>query len=376
MPRLRLTIAALLLLALPQLVFAAGGCLLQASSPGAYAARFWPDRVVLTYSTAAPVSVAVQLPAASRWAILDEQPLAATLLKWDKPASCATLSLPSGDHTVIVGWAGSYAKPAPNQQIPVLLDGKPVGALACQFNLEKLQATGTVSLPIGTVRARLAGPKPPAQPALTIGATVAQAWMASAGGCAAGNTFAVNDATPITLVVSAYNILKPPFTALELQTAQAALEPKRLEKMPEQGLLIEAEDFSSEGLGKVELSTKHFDIHGGKCVMGNSGDGHWLEYRFKLDRPGQYDLFIRSATQEPFDLRSITVDGKTPPGLGLIKFPGTGGWGYSTSEWAALQMTGLDKAPSLKLEAGEHVLRITGEGSTHLNLDYLMLVSR
>lgn len=375
MPRLRVTIAALLILALPQLV-AAAGPLLEATTPGAYAARFWPDRVVLTYSTAAPVSVTVQLPAASRWAVLDDKPLAPGMLKWEKIASSATVSLPSGDHTVVIGWAGSYVKPAANQQIPVLLDGKRVGVLACDFDLEKLQATGIVTLPVGTVRARLAGLKSPAQPLLTIGTAGAQRWTATADSHEASNTFAVGDATPITLVIPAYKLLKPPLTALELQTVQAASEPIRLEKMPAQGLLIEAEDFSGEGQGKVEASTRHFDLHGGACLMTNSGDGHWLEYRFKLDQPGRYDLFVRAATQEPFDLRSVTVDGRTPTGLGLIRFPGTGGWGYSASEWAALQLTGREDAPSLQLAAGEHVLRLTGEGSTHLNLDYLMLVPR
>lgn len=72
----------------------------------------------------------------------------------------------------------------------------------------------------------------------------------------------------------------------------------------------------------------------------------------------------------------MTIDGKTPEGLGLVKCPGTGGWGYSKSEWAALRLTGVPGAPSLVLTAGEHLLRVTGEGNSHLNLDYLLLLAK
>ena len=352
------------------------GCLLKASSPGAYAVRFWPDRIVLTYSTEAAVTVSVQLPAAAKWAVLDEAPLALGKAKWDQASSSATADLPAGDHTLLLGWAGSYAKPAANQKLPVLLDGKPVGSLNCHFDLEKMTAEGTALCPVGTVRVRLAGLKAGLQPVLTLGANAVNEWVAGSGGVEAAKPVAVQDATPLSLVIRSYNLLKSPVSAVELQTVQAALEPRRLEKMPEQGLVIEAESSVNEGLGKVEVSTKHFDLHGGKGIMGNSGEGHFLEYKFTLDKPGTYDLYMRAATQEPFDLRSLQIDGKTPAGLGLVKFPGTGGWGYSAAEWAALQLTGSEKAPSLKLEAGEHTLRITGEGSTHLNLDYFALLGR
>ena len=349
------------------------GCLLKASSPGAYAVRFWLDRIVLTYSTETPVTVSVQLPAATKWAVLDEAPFAVSQVKWDQPTTSATAALPAGDHTLLLGWGGSYARPTPNQKIPVLLDGKPIGSLSCHFDLEKMTAEGTAQCPVGTVRVRLTSLKTGLQPVVTLGANVAGEWVARSGGVEATRPVAVQDVTPLSLTIRSYNLLKTPVSAVELQTLQAALEPRRLDKMPDQGLVIEAESFVNEGLGKVEVSTKHFDLHGGKGIMGNSGEGHFLEYKFTLDKPGAYDLYMRSATQEPFDLRSLQLDGKTPAGLGLVKFPGTGGWGYSAAEWAALQLTGSEKAPSLKLDAGEHTLRVTGEGSTHLNLDYFVL---
>jgi len=342
------------------------GCLLKASVPGAYAVRFWPDRIVLAYSTEAPVSVSVQLPAAAKWAVLDEAPLAIGKVTWDKAARSVAADLPAGDHTLLLGWAGAYAKPPANQKIPVLLDGKPAGSLSCHFDLQQMTAEGTAQCPVGTVRARLLGLKAGLRPVLTVGTSVVEA----------DRPVAVQEVTPISLVVRSYNLLQSPVSALELQTVQAALEPKRLDKMPAEGLVIEAESFANEGLGKVEVSTRHFDLHGGKCIMSNSGDGHFLDYKFTVAKAGMYDLYMRAATAEPSDLPPVRTHGKAPTGLGLVKFPGTGGWGYSAAEWAALQLTGLGKSPSLKLGAGEHTPRVTGEGSTHLNLDYFVLVRR
>jgi hypothetical protein len=284
--------------------------------------------------------------------------------------------MPAGDHTLVLGWAGSPQRPAEGQKIPVLLDGKQIGSLDCHFDLEKMTAEGSVPCPVGTVRVQQVGVAAGVQPVLSLGANTISEWRPREGALETAGPVAVQGPSGLSLVVRSYNLLKSPVSAVELTGGQMALEPKRLEKMPAAGVLIEAESFAEEGLGQVQVSDRHFDLHGGKCVMSNSGDGHWLQYKFTIEKPGLYDLYMRAATQEPFDLRSVRIDGKTPQGLGLVNCPGTGGWGYSAQEWAALQLTGVEKAPSLKLEAGEHTLRVTGEGSTHLNLDYFMLVPR
>lgn len=51
-------------------VLAAETSLLSASAPGAYAVRFWPDRVVLSCSAGTPVTVRASLPQAAEWAVL------------------------------------------------------------------------------------------------------------------------------------------------------------------------------------------------------------------------------------------------------------------------------------------------------------------
>lgn len=362
------------LAAAAQVAMADGACLLSASQPGAYAVRFWPDRAVLTYSTKDPVTVSVQLPQAATWARLDDDKLAGGKLKWDAKAKLAALELPAGDHTVHVAWAGSYQKPAEGQKIPVTLGGKKIGELAAHFALQGMTAEGTVNCPAGRYAAALKPmPKELAGMTLSLGSSV----VVRDGQMVTDRQPLLAEGTPISLVINSYNLASSPVKELSLERVAVAVEPKRLEAMPAQGIKIEAEDFTAEdGPGKTEISTKHFETSGGKSIFSNSGDGHWLEYTVTVPQAGTYDLYVRAATQEPLDLRSVMVDGKFAPGLALVKFPGTGGWGYSTQEWAALQLTGLPEAASLKLEAGEHKLRVTGEGSTHLNLDYLMLVPK
>lgn len=354
-----------------------GSCLLSTTAPGAYAVRYWPDRIVLTYDAKADVAVTVHLPQAAKWARLDEAQLPAAKLAWDAKLSCATLQLPGGAHTVHVAWQGTYQKPAQEQRLPVTIDGKKAGELTARFTMEKMQADGSVTAPVGIVRAslRLKG-KSEIAPALAVGTTLIDKWQPQPKGLISAKTVATAESTPLSLTIAGYGLVASPVEAIELQTVQRALEPKRLAAMPQQGLIIEAESFTGEGLGKAEVSDKHFETSGGKSIYQNSGDGHWMEYKFTVAQPRTYDLHMRAATQEPSDLRSIMVDGQTPAGLGLIQFPGTGGWGYSKDEWAAVQLTGIEGAPSLKLSAGEHTLRITGEGSTHLNLDYFVLAPR
>lgn len=360
-----------------QTALAEGACLLSASGPGAYAVRYWPDRAVLTYNAAAPVQVGVQLPSAVKWARLDEGQLTAGKLKWDAKTGLATADLPAGDHTVHLAWAGTYQKPPQDVKIPVLLDGKRVGELPARFTLEKMQADATLALPTGVVRANVqtvAGAK--GQPALSVGGTTLSEWQSGREALSSDKIIATSEATPVSITWPSYNLTVSPVKAVALTSVQTALEPKRLEKMPAGGLVIEAEKIANEGLGKVEVSDKHFETSGGKSLFNNAGNGHYLEYKFTVPQAGKYDLYVRAATQEPFDLRSVMIDGKPTEGLGLIKFPGTGGWGYSAAEWAALQLTGLPKAPSLDLAAGEHTLRLTGEGNSHLNLDYFAVVAK
>jgi len=343
--------------------------------------RYWPDRVVLSATAKEAVRLKIALPQPAKWVVAAEgKPLAARAWKWLGDEKCVAVDLPAGESRLQIGWAGQYETPRPGQTVDVVVGGATVAALPCVFELERMQATGTVrgqAMLARSVTLKLAAPVKPEQVQLQVGGTMITRWRARAGELRAEQAVTLSGTTPVQLTVNVYNLVASPVKAIVLGATTIALDPPRLEKMPEGGLVVEAEAFSGEGNGKVDISDKHFQTSGGKSVYNNAGDGHWLEWKFTVPAAGQYDLFVRSACQETGSLRAIDLDGRPLPGAGLVRFPSTGGWGYAAQEWSALQLTGgKSPAPALDLPAGEHVLRLTGVSSDHLNLDYWLLVKR
>jgi hypothetical protein len=359
---------------------AQGPCLLSASQPGAYALRYWPDCVVLSYSAQDPVTVRVGLPQPGKWVMVDDKaPLAAKSWNWVAGEKCLSVELPAGEHRARIGWGAAYRPPPTGLRLPVTMGERVVGTLQCTFDLEKMTATGTVSCPTAMARPFLqpSGALTAEQVTLGVGALSVTRWRSRNGGLLAAAPVAVRPDTPVSLTVRAYGLTASPLRSVQLQSVELAVDPLRVAEMPTGGLVVEAEAFTAEGNGKADISEKHFGTHGGKCIYGNAGDGHWLEWRFEVAEAGQYDLYCRAACQEAESLRAMALDGKPLPGGGLVRFPGTGGWGYSAAEWWALQLAGGKlPAPPLQLTAGPHALRITGVSSDHLNLDYFVLVRR
>lgn len=360
---------------------APGPCLLSASAPGAYALRYWPDRVILSVSAKTPVTVKAALPQPAKWvAPAEGQTLPDRAWKWLAAEKCVAVDLPAGEWRLQIGWAGKFVQPAAGQTVEVLLGGKRVALLPCTFDLEKITAAGAVTGPAALVKGitlKLSAPLKPEQVRLTVGATAITNWRPKGSDLVSDQAVALSGSTPVDLTVTAYNLASCPVKAVVLEQAKVALDAPRLAEMPKAGLVIEAEAFSGEANGKVDISDKHFQTSGGKSVYNNAGDGHWLEWKFTVPEAGKYDLFVRTACQEAGSLRSVDVDGQPVPGAGLVRFPSTGGWGYSAQEWSALQLTGgQSPAPALDLTAGEHTLRLTGVSSDHLNLDYWLLVKR
>jgi hypothetical protein len=145
--------------------------------------------------------------------------------------------------------------------------------------------------------------------------------------------------------------------------------------------VIEAEDYKREGDGgPVQVSRgEHADQHGGASIFSfGPGKGHWVEWQFSVPTAGKSVLHARTATQEEYSLRSLTIDRKPPfPGAALLQFPGTGGWARTdASQWVWTVLAGADGRPLLELAAGEHRLRLTTIGDKHVNVDVMALVPR
>ncbi len=140
-------------------------------------------------------------------------------------------------------------------------------------------------------------------------------------------------------------------------------------------VLVQAEDFSAQGGGEVEVTAGKVDAVG-KSFLHWDNRGHWLDYTVAVPTAGVYHLTLRYCTQAETVARAVLVDGALPNTvLGFVPFPWTGGWSSSTSDWRTLTLPGADGKPfPLPLSQGQHTLRlINAEGS--LNLDWLCLHS-
>jgi len=154
-------------------------------------------------------------------------------------------------------------------------------------------------------------------------------------------------------------------------TGEAAVEiiPPPLHEAKLPGLvLVQAEDFSGQGEGRVEVTDRGSNV-GRMITKWHQAEGHWLEWRLPIGKAGVYALYARYATASHNARRELTIDGK-PPGAGgeSIAFPRTGGFGRRAREWRTTRL-----GPSLELSAGQRTLRMTNLGDG-LALDYLAVV--
>ena len=273
---------------------------------------------------------------------------------------------------------------------PVKVDGRQRSTLATTFSARRLEAQGQVQAPLGLYRVTLipAYPLPAAAPLpkLQVGDTEVAEWedvlAATERRCLqARSDLLIADEAGLRLTWPG-SFARSPVREVLLQTVAtaAALATVEAPDLNQPGLIvIEAEDFKREGGGgPAEISRgQHADQHGGASVFSfGPGAGHWLEWEFQGPNAGRYALYARTATQEPFSLRALMVDRKTPfPAAALLRFPGTGGWARDDAkQWVWTALAGAGGRPPLDLSAGEHRLRLTTVGAAHLNVDVLVLV--
>jgi len=272
------------------------------------------------------------------------------------------------------------------------VDGKQRTLLRTSFWARRMEARGEVKLPLGLYRATLipAHPIPNGTPApkLRIGGQELADWedVLAANGRQGlrAKTDALLDGDVGVQLTWADTFTRSPMREILLETAATAT-PLAKADPPDFGapgvIVIEAEDYKREGDGgPVQVSKgEHADQHGGASIFSfGPGKGHWVEWEFNVPTAGKYALYARTATQEDYSLRALTIDRKPPfEGAALLQFPGTGGWARTdASQWVWTVFAGADGRPPLELAAGEHRLRLTTVGDKHVNVDVMALVPR
>lgn len=364
--------------------------LLRSSLPGAFGVRYLPDRAVVSYTVEAPgergvaesFRLQVRLPEPIRWAYLDGELLPEGGFTWLAEDSQAQLTLPFGSHRLHLGWAGEPYLPPERATIPVLAEGREVGRLNARFALDGMDASGEVPVGPGTAALRLetAAELDPVAVTLSVAGADVGALTAGEGALRPANAVLVPETAAVALSVRTYGLTASPVARVVFDSVTPPTQAQRVadDAAPADAVLIEAEDFVASGGTPVKVEPgSHLDAHGNACVFNFAGDGAWLEWDLQAPNAGAYDLYARVSNAEPTSFRSLSLNGVAPPGLELVAFPGTGGWGHAPGEWWLVRLTGTEGlAPPLQLTAGTHRLRITGVLEKHLNFDYLLLAPR
>ena len=162
----------------------------------------------------------------------------------------------------------------------------------------------------------------------------------------------------------------------ETQAAVPFTKPDWMNETPaEKMIVLQAEEFSGQGGGEVEVATDRQAAWGTMVTKWHQDIGHWLEWGFTVPEDGNYRLIFRYATSSANTRRKVEVDGAVPhPAAAEVAFTPTGGFGNSAQDWRYLTLSDTEgKEIPLRLEAGEHTLRMTNLGDG-LGLDFVALV--
>ncbi len=144
---------------------------------------------------------------------------------------------------------------------------------------------------------------------------------------------------------------------------------------PDQLIVIQAEDFAREGGGRCQIRADRQATWGKMITHWHADVGHWLEWKFKVPKAGDYTICFRYATGSPATRRSLEIDGRTPCAEARsIAFPVTGGYGHRPTDWKYLTLKDAQgRRIPLRLSAGEHRLHMTNLHDG-LGLDFIALV--
>ena len=163
---------------------------------------------------------------------------------------------------------------------------------------------------------------------------------------------------------------------VEVEDALGAIASAAIEVVPppihESGwpglVMVQAEDFSDQGSGSVEVTDRGSNV-GKMITKWHQDPGHWLEWMLPVAEDGRYLLYARYATSGTQTRRALSIDGASPGAeFAEIAFARTGGYGTTPDTWHTKRL-----GPPLELCAGEHTLRMTNLGDG-LAMDYIALL--
>lgn len=148
-----------------------------------------------------------------------------------------------------------------------------------------------------------------------------------------------------------------------------------LELDPKAIALVEAENFSGQGGGAVQLYER-VGTSGRMITYWHENVGHWLEWKVNVPKAGEYMIILKYATVCDDTHRDLKVDGAYPGGVFKdFHLPNTGGFCTSKDDWAYYTVGG-EKTPALvSLSAGPHTIRMTNlrDGCA---LDFILLAPK
>lgn len=171
--------------------------------------------------------------------------------------------------------------------------------------------------------------------------------------------------------------------AEQLRLAEQAAEAKlRLEAAAREPVptgtvvLIEAEAFTDQGGGTVSIPEHKAAAHGKSISLWNDR-GHWLDYALTVEHTGWYQIGLKYCLEGDGATRSLRLNGEPiHPSLNTMTLTGTGGWSNGADQWSLIPicLPESDTPMLVRLEQGEHVIRLENAGGGGVNLDYIVLV--
>lgn len=141
-------------------------------------------------------------------------------------------------------------------------------------------------------------------------------------------------------------------------------------------IVVQAEDMSGEGEGKVGVSDNKKAIVG-KAFSGWNNDGHWLEYEVDAPAEGYYNISLVYCTQYEGPERLILINGEEQEPFVLPTLPATGGWANGSDDWRLFTvMDPTNEKPLLyKFKQGKNTIRMVNANGKGANMDYFLVTS-